>query len=146
MRQTNIEKALAKDKSQNDENYYALATNSGFSGSFSKVLADKSDKPDQPCCLIRTSKDKNVPKATSQEQQCNINVNINGKGTTYKNMLIVTLILIVLSFGGVLAYRTSVNSGSSPRRTIIYKKIGNRKSSFICNKNLIFNCIAKMML
>ena len=124
MRQTNIEKALAQDKSQYDENHYALARNSGFSGSFSKVLADESGKPDQPCCLIRTSKDKNVPKATSQEQQCNINVNINVKGTTSKNMLIVTLILIVLSFGGVLAYLMTGNLGSSPLRTIIYKTIG----------------------
>ena len=103
-RQTNIEKALAKNKSQYDENHYALARKSGFSGSFSKVLADQSDKPDQPCCLIRTSKDKNVPKATPQEHECNINVNNNVKGTTSRHAFIFTLILIVLSLGRVLTY------------------------------------------
>ena len=110
-RQTNIEKALAKDNGQYDENHYALARNSGISCSFSKLLADTSDKPDQPFCLIRTNNDKNVPKATEQEHQCNINVNINVKGTPLRHAFTVTLILMVLSLGGVLPYLMTAHLG-----------------------------------
>lgn len=120
-RQRNRIKALIEDVY--DENHYALARNSGFDDSFPKTNQLK--KPDQPCFSIRTNKVKNVPKDTSQnEHQCNINVNINFKGTTSKNMLIVTLILIVHLFGGVLAYLMTGNLGTSPLWIIIYKKIG----------------------
>ena len=96
---------------------------SGFDDSFSKTNQLK--KPAQPCFSIRTNQVKNVPKDTSQnEHQCNINVNINVKGTPSKNMLIVTLILVVPSSGGVLAYLMTGNLGSSTLWTIIYKKIG----------------------
>ena len=108
MSPTKCEKPMFEDIY--DEDHYSLARNSGFPTDFSK-----SCMPGNPSCPISTEKDEIAPAEALQEPKQN--------SIRSRNILIVTLTIMVLLLAGGLLYAMIGNLGITAMFDFLYLKI-----------------------
>ena len=84
--------------SPKDEDNYNLARNSGFPANFATILPERPE--------YQSNDDEIVQKMTSQECK-------RKAITSKRNMMILTLMIVVFSLGGVLAYSLTGHSGTT---------------------------------
>ena len=113
MRPTKSEKHMFEDIY--DEGHYSLARNSGFPTDFSKTPTAKHCTPGNPSCLINTEKDEIAPAEALQEPKQN--------SIRSRNILIVTLTIMVLLLAGGLLYAMIGNLGITAMFDFLYLKI-----------------------
>ena len=98
-----------------DEDHYSLARNSGFPTDFSKTPTDTHCMPSNSSCLIRTEKDEIALAGALQDPK--------QKSIRSRNILIVTLTIMVLLLGGSVLYTKIGNIGITTMLDFLYFKI-----------------------
>ena len=98
-----------------DEDHYSLARNSGFATDFSKTPTAKHCMPGNPSCLISTEKDEIATAEALQDPKQN--------SIRSRNILIVTLTIMVLLLAGGLLYAMIGNLGITGMFDFLYLKI-----------------------